>query len=73
MNINNAAAWSEAVFGNCALGDKRLTRRLVKISNQLLNTQDISLAQSCEGEGAQIEGSYLRLLKKRSEKKEPLN
>lgn len=58
LNINNPSAWSEAVFGNCALGDKRLTRRLVKISNQLLNCQDISLAQSCEGEGALIEGSY---------------
>jgi len=58
LNINEPAAWSEAIFGNCALGDKRLTRRLIKISNQLLNCQDISLAQSCEGEGAQIEGSY---------------
>lgn len=58
LNINNAEAWSEALFGACALGDKRLTRRLIKISNQLLNCQAISLSQSCEGEGAQIEGSY---------------
>ena len=58
LNINEPAAWSEAIFGNCALGDKRLTRRLIKISNQLFNCQDISFSQSCEGEGAQIEGSY---------------
>lgn len=58
LNIDNPSAWSEAIFGHCALGDKRLTRRLVKISEQLLNCQEISLAQSCGGKEAEIEGSY---------------
>lgn len=49
LNIEDARAWSEAVFGNCALGDERLTRRLVKISNQLLSHKDLSLSKSCEG------------------------
>lgn len=58
LKLEDSAAWSEAIFGNCALGDKRLTHRLIKIGNQLSRTQDLSLSKSCEGEGALIEGSY---------------
>ena len=58
LQIENAAAWSEAIFGKCSLGDKRLTRRLIKIGSQLSSNEDISLSKSCEGEGALIEGSY---------------
>jgi stalled ribosome alternative rescue factor ArfA len=58
LEIEDASAWSEAIFGNCGLGDKRLTRRLVKIGTQISKNQDISLSKSCEGEGALLEGSY---------------
>jgi hypothetical protein len=58
LKLEDAVAWSESIFGNCALGDKRLTRRLVKIGSQLSRNQDISLSKSCVGEGALIEGSY---------------
>lgn len=58
LEIENAVAWSEAIFGRCELGDKRLTERLVKIGSQLSKSQGASLAKSCEGESASIEGSY---------------
>jgi hypothetical protein len=58
LEIENAVAWSEAIFGRCDLGDKRLTGRLVKISSQLSKSQGASLSKSCEGKSALIEGSY---------------
>lgn len=58
LKLEDTSAWWEAIFGNCALGDKRLTRRLIKIGHQLSKTQDMSLSKSCEGKGALIEGSY---------------
>ena len=58
LKLEDAAAWSEAIFGNCELGDKRLTRRLMQIGNQLSRSKDISLSKSCKGKGALIEGSY---------------
>jgi len=58
LEIENAVAWSEAIFGRCDLGDKRLTERLVKIGSQLSKSQGASLAKSCEGKSASIEGSY---------------
>lgn len=39
LEIENAVAWSEAIFGRCDLGDKRLTGRLVKIGSQLSKSQ----------------------------------
>ncbi|WP_274519575.1 transposase DNA-binding-containing protein, partial [Legionella gratiana] len=58
LEIENAVVWSEAIFGRCDLGDKRLTGRLVKIGSQLSKSQGASLAKSCEGKSASIEGSY---------------
>jgi hypothetical protein len=58
LKLEDAATWSEAIFGSCELGDKRLTRRLIQIGNQLSGSQDISLSKSCDGKGALIEGSY---------------
>ena len=58
LEIENAVAWSEVIFGKCSLGDKRLTRRLVQIGCQLSKQQGASLSKSCEGEGALLEGSY---------------
>ena len=58
LKLEDTLAWSEAIFGNCDLGDKRLTKRLIQIGHQLSRTQDLSLSKSCEGKGALIEGSY---------------
>jgi len=65
LQIEDASAWSEAIFGNCSLGDKRLTRRLVKIGTQLSKNQGSSLSESCGGEDALIEGSYRFIRNKR--------
>ena len=52
FEIENAVAWSEAIFGRCDLGAKRLTERLVKIGSQLSKSQGASLSKSCEGKSA---------------------
>jgi hypothetical protein len=65
LKLENTACWAEAIFGSCALVDKRLTRRLVQIGNQLSKTQDLSLSKSCEGDSALTEGSYRFVRNKR--------
>jgi len=58
IKVENAAAWSEAIFGKCSLGDKRLTKRLVQMGKQLSSATGASLSKSCEGQDDLIEGSY---------------
>jgi hypothetical protein len=65
LEIENAAAWSETIFGKCSLGDKRLTNRLIKLTTQLSKAIGSSLSSSCEGENARIEGSYRFIRNKR--------
>lgn len=62
IEINDEAMWAETVFGECSLGDKRLTKRLVQMGKQLSNFTGTSLVKSCEGQDSLIEGSY-RLLR----------
>ncbi|MFO3023699.1 transposase DNA-binding-containing protein, partial [Legionella pneumophila serogroup 3] len=38
LAVEDTTAWSEAIFGSVALGDKRLTRRLIQIGKQLSST-----------------------------------
>lgn len=65
IEINDEAIWSETVFGQCSLGDKRLTKRLVQMGRQLSNFTGTSLVKSCEGQEHLIEGSYRLLRNKR--------
>lgn len=58
LAVEDTTAWSEAIFGSVALGDKRLTRRLIQIGKQLSSTPSGSLSGSCGGQDALIEGSY---------------
>lgn len=58
LEIEDASGWSEAIFGKCALGDKRLTKRLVQIGKQLCSFTGKSLSSSCEGKEDLVEGSY---------------
>lgn len=58
IEIENAGRWSEAIFGKCSLGDKRLTRRLVQIGKQLSSVTGSSLSKSSEGQDALVEGGY---------------
>ncbi|WP_161663399.1 IS4/Tn5 family transposase DNA-binding protein, partial [Legionella pneumophila] len=44
LAVEDTTAWSEAIFGSVALGDKRLTRRLIQIGKQLSSTPSGSLS-----------------------------
>lgn len=65
LDISKAASWSEFVFSQCHFNDKRLTKRLIQIGNQLSLHSGSSLLTSCEGDGSKIEGSYRLLRNKR--------
>lgn len=65
LPVENAQAWSEAIFGSVELGDKRLTKRLMQIGKQLSSLPGSSLSESCEGQDALLEGSYRFLRNKR--------
>ena len=58
LDVHNATAWSEAIFGQIELGDKRLTRRLVQMGQQLSENTGASLSKSCSGNDALLEGGY---------------
>lgn len=58
LEINDASLWSNALFGKANLGDKRLTKRLVQMGTQLSKSTGASLAKSCEGDSALLEGGY---------------
>ncbi|HAT7904312.1 TPA: IS4 family transposase, partial [Legionella pneumophila] len=65
LAIEDATAWSEAIFGSVDLGDKRLTKRLIQMGKQLSSLPGSSLSASCEGQDALLEGSYRFLRNKR--------
>ena len=50
--------WAERTFGCADLGDKRRTKRLVHTAVDLSAHTGSSLAESCEGNLASVEGSY---------------
>lgn len=65
LSVEDAALWSEAVFGAVELGDKRLTKRLIQMGKQLSSLPGSSLSASCEGQDALLEGGYRFLRNKR--------
>jgi hypothetical protein len=56
--ILNCNAWAQDVFGACKLGDHRLTKRLQTVGTQLSEAIGTSLASSCQGSDAALEGAY---------------
>lgn len=58
ISLNDAAKWSEAIFGRVDLGDKRLTKRLVQMGTQLSGSSGSSLSHSSSGDEALLEGGY---------------
>ena len=50
--------WAELIFGGADLGDKRRTKRLVHTAADLSAHTGSSLAESCEGNLASVEGGY---------------
>ena len=59
---SDALVWSQQVFGQCELGDKRRTRRLVKLGASLASHIGRSVYGACGGDAAANEGAY-RLLR----------
>jgi hypothetical protein len=56
--ILNSNDWAQDVFGACKLGDHRLTKRLKTVGTQLSEAIGTSLASSCKGSDAALEGAY---------------
>lgn len=56
--IHSSDSWAEDLFGECDLGDKRRTRRLVKLAASLSDQVGKSVSAVCEGNEAALEGSY---------------
>lgn len=54
----DASKWAQEVFGESELGDKRRTRRLVKVGEQLASKAGQSPVKACEGDEAAVEGAY---------------
>ena len=51
-------AWAQAMFGECELGDRRRTQRLVKVGAALASHVGDSLYAACRGDEAANEGAY---------------
>jgi Transposase DNA-binding len=60
--LTDAAEWAEEIFGECELGDKRRSARLVRMASDLARHAGSSLLRSCDGDEAAAEGLY-RLLR----------
>lgn len=56
--IQTSELWAEDLFGGCELGDKRRTKRLVKLASGLSAHIGKSVSAVCEGDEASLEGSY---------------
>ncbi len=50
--------WAESTFGGAELGDKRRTKRWVKVATHLSAHTGISLSASWEGHQTLVEGAY---------------
>lgn len=60
--VLDANQWASEVFGGCALGDSRRTRRLVKTAGMLASQVGSAPSRACSGDSAASEGAY-RLLR----------
>ena len=58
MSIFNPSQWASEHFHQAALGDKRRTKRLVTLAEQMAVNSGKSVAKSCKGEDAKLEGAY---------------
>ncbi len=56
--MGEALRWSQGLFGQCELGDKRRTRRLVKLAASLATHTGRSVLRACDGDAAASEGAY---------------
>lgn len=58
MITTDTAAWAQEVFGKSELGDKRRTKRLVKVAAQMASDAGGSPSRACDGDEAAAEGAY---------------
>ncbi|MBW2270665.1 MAG: transposase, partial [Deltaproteobacteria bacterium] len=56
--VLDANRWASEVFGGCALGDTRRTRRLVKTAGMLASQVGSAPSRACNGDSAASEGAY---------------
>ena len=61
----NCKEWANDTFKNCDFNDQRLTKRLQKIGTQLSSNIGDSLAATCDGNLADLEGGYRFIRNKR--------
>lgn len=54
----DGCGWAEQEFGDCELGDERLTRRVVKIVGEQAAKPGASYAEACGGERDALKGYY---------------
>jgi hypothetical protein len=57
MLVKNSEEWANNLFGNAELGDKRRTKRLVKLSHLMASNTGSSIVKA-SGTQAEIEGAY---------------
>ena len=57
----DSTGWAEQEFGHCAVGDERLTRRIVKIVGEQAAKPGASYSEACDGDRDALNG-YYRLL-----------
>ncbi|MCG8393602.1 MAG: IS4 family transposase, partial [Pseudomonadales bacterium] len=55
--FGNTSEWAVLTFGKCQLGDKRRTRRLIKMATNMADHIGSSVVKSCP-DAAHVEGSY---------------
>jgi hypothetical protein len=55
---SDAAQWATSMFGDCELGDRRRTKRLVSIATDLASSFGASLAEAVGHGDAAVEGAY---------------
>lgn len=51
------AQWAAATFGSCALGDRRLQRRVVTVASAIAQSPQVSLCRSC-ADPAAVKAAY---------------
>ena len=58
MSIFNPKQWAKDHFQHASLGDSRRTARLIDISGDMASNSGKSMAFSCNGDDAALEGAY---------------
>ena len=58
MELTDPSAWAKAAFRGAKLGDKRLTKRLIKVAASLAQHTGASIPAACGANAAAVEGAY---------------